>query len=284
MSLLAERKLLVTGVLTEASIAFSVAAAAQREGAEVVLTGFGRGLRITERVGRRLPQPADVLEMDVNDVGQIEAVAAALGERWGRLDGLLHAIAFAPPDALGGRFLQTPAESAEVAFRTSAFSLKALSAGLLDLLRASPHGASIVGLDFDASVAWPVYDWQGVAKAALESINRYLARDLGPERIRCNLVAAGPLSTLAARGIDGFEVLAETWQEQAPLGWDLSDPSPVADACVFLLSELARAVTGEILHVDGGVHAIGAATPRRAIAAAQAASNGSWEPADAPRR
>ena len=273
MPLLADRKLLITGVLTEGSIAFAVAAAAQREGAEVALTGFGRGLRITERVARRLPEPAEVLEMDVNEPAQVAALAESLGARWDHLDGVLHAIAYAPPDALGGRFLDTPGESAEVAFRTSAFSLKALAAGLLPLLRAAPHGASIVGLDFDASVAWPVYDWQGVAKAALESISRYLARDLGPQGIRCNLVAAGPLSTVAARGIEGFEALAGTWLAQAPLGWDLQDASPVADACVFLLSDLARAITGEILHVDGGVHAIGAAPP------AFDQRNGSSEPA-----
>jgi enoyl ACP reductase len=179
---------------------------------------------------------------------------------------VLHAIAFAPADALGGRFLHTPPESALTAFQTSAFSLKALAAGLLELLRAAPGGGSVVGLDFDASVAWPIYDWQGVAKAALESISRYLARDLGPLGVRCNLVAAGPLSTVAASNIEGFEVLARAWLEQAPLGWDLHDPTPVADACVFLLSDLARAITGEILHVDGGVHAIGAATPPPAAA------------------
>jgi len=261
MALLADKRLLITGVLTEGSIAYSVAAAAQREGAEIVLTGFRRGMRITQRIAQRLPEPVDVLELDVNQPEQIEAVAAALRERWGYLDGVLHAIAFAPADALGGRFLSTPAESALTAFQTSAFSLKALTVGLLELLRAAPDGAAVVGLDFDARVAWPIYDWQGVAKAALESISRYLARDLGPSGIRCNLVAAGPLSTIAASNIEGFEVLAEAWLKQAPLGWDLHDATPVADACLFLLSRLARGITGEILHVDGGVHAIGAATP-----------------------
>jgi enoyl-[acyl-carrier protein] reductase I len=258
--LLADRRLLITGVLTESSIAYAVAGAAQREGAEIVLSGFGRGLRITERIARRLPQPADVLELDVNDAEQLAAVAAELDRRWGRLDGILHAIAFAPPDALGGNFIHTPAASALSAFETSAFSLKALTAAMLDLLARSPHSASVVGLDFDASLAWPVYDWQGVAKAALEAVSRYLARDLGPRGIRSNLVAAGPLSTIAARAIDGFDELAQMWLEQAPLGWDLEDPTPVADACVFLLSDLARGITGEIVHVDGGVHAIGAAS------------------------
>jgi meromycolic acid enoyl-[acyl-carrier-protein] reductase len=258
--LLDGRKLLITGVLTDKSIAFSVARRAQEEGAEVVLTGFGRGLRITERMAKRLPTEADVLELDVNDPDQLEAVAGTLDERWGRLDGLLHAIAFVPADAMGGQFLTTPSASAVAAFETSAFSLKALAASLLPLLERG-ESAGVVGLDFDASVAWPAYDWAGVSKAALESISRYLARDLGPRGVRSNLVAAGPLQTVASSNIEGFEGLAKIWQHQAPLGWDPSDPSPVADACLFLLSPLARAITGEILHVDGGVHALGTAAP-----------------------
>ena len=256
--LLENRKLLITGVLTPDSIAYHVAAGAQQEGAEVVLTGFGRGMSITERIAKRLPEPADVLELDVNEPAQIEAVRAALADRWGHLDGVLHAIAFAPEDALGGRFLETPPESAELAFRTSAYSLKALTVGLLPLLEASEGGGTVVGLDFDATVAWPVYDWMGVAKAALESVNRYLARDLGPRGVRCNLVAAGPLRTLAARSIEGFSQLADAWQRQAPLGWDTRDAGPVADTCLWLLSQRSRAITGEIVHVDGGFHAIGA--------------------------
>jgi enoyl ACP reductase len=267
--LLDGRKLLITGVLTDRSIAYFVARRAQEEGAEVILTGFGRGMRITERMAKRLHTEADVLELDVNDPAQLEAVAGELDERWGRLDGILHAIAFVPADALGGRFLHTPSASAVAAFETSAFSLKALAAALLPLLERG-ESASIVGLDFDASVAWPAYDWAGVSKAALESINRYLARDLGPRGVRSNLVAAGPLQTVAASNIEGFEALSEIWVRQAPLGWDLSDPTPVADACLFLLSPLARAVTGEILHVDGGVHALGAAVPDGAGTAAQA--------------
>jgi enoyl-[acyl-carrier protein] reductase I len=256
--LLAGKRILVTGVLTEDSIAFAVAQRALAEGAEVLLTGFGRGLRITQRIAGRLEGPPDVLELDVNEPAHLEAVAAALGERWGRLDGVLHAIAFAPEDALGGRFLTTPAESAEIAFRTSAFSLKALAAALLPLLERAEGGASLVGLDFDATVAWPVYDWMGVAKAALESVSRYLARDLGPRGARANLVSAGPLRTLAARSIPGFSELADAWERGAPLGWDTGDPAPVADACLFLLSELSRGITGEVLHVDGGYHAMGA--------------------------
>jgi meromycolic acid enoyl-[acyl-carrier-protein] reductase len=251
------RKLLITGVLTQDSIAYAVAERAQSAGAEVVLTGFGRGLRITERIAKRLPTEPPVLELDVNESAHLDNVAAALGERWGTLDGVLHAIAFAPEDALGGAFLTAPPESAEIAFRTSAFSLKALAAALAPLL-AKDDGGAVVGLDFDATVAWPVYDWMGVAKAALESVSRYLARDLGPQRVRSNLVSAGPIRTMAARSIPGFDRLADTWEQGAPLGWDPRDPTPVADACLFLLSPASRAISGEILHVDGGLHALGA--------------------------
>jgi meromycolic acid enoyl-[acyl-carrier protein] reductase len=258
MGMLQDKKLLITGVVNRESIAYEVARQAQEAGAEVVLTSFGRVRRMTERSAAKLDPAPDVLELDVNSPEDIEGVASDLRERWGRLDGILHAIAFAPEDALGGNFLNTPAESAEVAFRTSAYSLKALAAGLADLY--PEEGASVVGLDFDASVAWPVYDWMGVAKAALEATSRYLARDLGPRGVRVNLVSAGPLGTLAARGIPGFGDLATAWQRQAPLGWDTDDPAPVAGAILFLLSDLARGVTGEILHVDGGFHAMGTAT------------------------
>jgi enoyl-[acyl-carrier protein] reductase I len=254
--MLAGKKLLITGVINRESIAFEVARQAQEAGAEIILTGFGRAKRMTERSAARLPQPPDVLELDVNEPAHFEALADDLRERWGRVDGVLHAIAFAPEDALGGRFLETPPESAATAFQTSAFSLKALSAALLPLME---DGGSVVGMDFDASVAWPVYDWMGVSKAALEAVSRYLARDLGPRGVRVNLVSAGPLGTLAARGIPGFDGLAAAWERQAPLGWDTEDTGPVAGAVLFLLSDLARAVTGEILHVDGGFHAMGTA-------------------------
>jgi enoyl ACP reductase len=254
--LLEGKRLVVTGVLTDRSIAFAVAERARAEGAEIVLTSFGRARRITERTARRLPgDPPPVLELDADQPEHVEALAADLRERWGGVDGVVHAIAFAPEDALGGRFLDTPPESAEAAFRTSAYSLKALAAGLLPLM---DEGAALVGLDFDARVAWPAYDWMGVAKAALESVNRYLARDLGPRGIRCNLVSAGPIRTLAAGSIPGFDVLAQAWSAQAPLRWDPRDAGPVAEACVWLLSERARAITGEVLHVDGGYHALGA--------------------------
>jgi enoyl ACP reductase len=256
------RRLLVTGVLTQDSIAYAVAERAQQAGAEVVLTGFGRGLSITQRIAKRLPSEPDVLELDVNEPAHLDAVATDLEERWGALDGVLHAIAFAPEDALGGAFLTAPPESAELAFRTSAYSLKALAAALTPLLERAEPAGSVVGLDFDATVAWPVYDWMGVAKAALESVSRYLARDLGPRGIRSNLIAAGPIRTTAARSIPGFGELADMWERGAPLGWDPRDPYPVADACLFLLSPLSRAMTGEIVHVDGGYHALGAPIER----------------------
>jgi meromycolic acid enoyl-[acyl-carrier-protein] reductase len=254
--MLSDKKLLITGVITRDSIAWEAARQAQEAGAEVVLTSFGRARRLTERAAHSLPDRADVLELDVNAPDDLEAVAKDLRGRWGRVDGVLHSIAFAPDDALGGGFLQTPPESAITAFKTSAFSLKALAVALADLY--PERGVSIVGMDFDASVAWPVYDWMRVAKAALEATARYLARDLGPRGVRVNLVAAGPLGTLAARGIPGFEELAEIWSRQAPLGWDGEDATPVAGAILFLLSDLARGITGEILHVDGGFHAMGA--------------------------
>lgn len=253
--LLAGKRLLITGVITRDSMAFHVAARAQAEGAQVLLSSFGRARRMTERAAQRLATPVDVLELDVNRPEDLEALAAELGSRWGGVDGVLHAIAFAPEDAIGGRFMTAPAASAALAFQTSAYSLKALAATLAPLM---PAGASIVGLDFDASRAWPVYDWMGVAKAALESVSRYLARDLGAQGIRVNLVSAGPLGTVAARGIPGFEKLASLWQQQAPLGWDIEDPSIIAGPVCFLLSDLARGISGEILHVDGGFHAVGA--------------------------
>ena len=255
MTPLAGSRILITGVVTRDSIAFAVAERAQELGADVVLTGFGRSRRLTERAAARLPAPADVLELDVTKPADLSAVAAEL-ERRGGLDGALHAIAWAPPDALGGGFLRTPPESAEAAFRVSAYSLQSLTAALAPLLERSR--GSVVGLDFDASVAWPAYDWMGVAKAALESVSRYLARELGPRGIRVNLISAGPLETPAASGIPGFSELAGVWRDAAPLGWDPDDRDPVARTACFLLSGWARGITGEIVHVDGGMHAVGA--------------------------
>jgi meromycolic acid enoyl-[acyl-carrier protein] reductase len=250
------KRVLVTGVLTNKSIGFSVAAQAQLAGADVVLTSFGRPRRLTERAARQLPRPVDVLELDVTKESDLEGLTATLGERWDGLDGLVHSIAFAPGDAIGGEFMTTPAESAAVAFTVSAYSLKAVTQALLPLLERS--GGSVLGLDFDATVAWPNYDWMGVAKAALESTCRYLAMYLGRSGVRVNLIAAGPLATVASQAIGNFAETARLWPAQAPLGWDLSDPTPVGEAAVMMLSDLSRAITGQILHVDGGAHAVGA--------------------------
>jgi enoyl-[acyl-carrier protein] reductase I len=253
--LLEGKKVLVTGVLDRRSIAYSAARLAQEQGAEIVLSGFGRARSLTERTARRLDPEPPILELDVNKPEDIEAVADDLAERWGDLDGIVHAIAFAPEDALGGNFLTAEWPSVATALQTSAYSLKALSVGLLDLLK---PGASVVGLDFDARIAWPAYDWMGVAKAALESTSRYLARDLGQRGIRVNLVSAGPVKTLAAKGISGFEEIEGQWTRKAPLGWNTTDPEPVGRAVVSLLSDWWPATTGELIHVDGGYHAMGA--------------------------
>ncbi len=251
------KRLLITGVMTKDSIAYAVAEQAQQQGAEVVLTSFGRARRMSERAAGGLPDKPDVLELDVNKPEDFAALADELGSRWDALDGVLHAIAFAPGDAIGGNFLDTPTESAVQAFTTSAYSLKELAVSLAPLLEKA-DSASVVGLDFDASVAWPVYDWMGVAKAALESVARYLARDLGPRGVRVNLVSAGPIETPAAGGIPGFDTLAAEWPKRAPLGWDTNDPSSVAGTVCYLMSDASRGVTGEIIHVDGGYHAMGA--------------------------
>jgi enoyl ACP reductase len=250
---IAGKRFLITGVLTRKSIAFAVARELQLAGAEVLLTGFGRSRRMTERAAARLPETPDVIELDINSEDDLAGLAKEIDDRWGGLDGALHAIAFAPADAIGGRFMQTPPESAMEAFRTSAYSYKALAQHLAPLME---EGGSVVGLDFDASVAWPSYDWMGVSKAALEAVNRYLARDLGPRGIRSNLISAGPISSPAASGIDGFEDLASSWPDAAPLGWDTEDPTPVARAVCFLLSDWSEAISGEVIHVDGGAHAV----------------------------
>ena len=253
--LLEGKKVLVTGVLDRRSIAYSAARLASEQGAELVLTGFGRAKSLTERTAKRLGEPP-VLELDANKPEDIAAVVEDLKERWGELDGIVHAIAFAPEDALGGNFLTAEWPSVATALQTSAYSLKALAAGFADLMK---PGSSVVGLDFDARVAWPAYDWMGVAKAALESTSRYLARDLGARGIRVNLVSAGPIKTLAAKGISGFEAIEGEWGRQAPLGWETGDPEPVGKAVVSLLSDWWPATTGELIHVDGGYHAMGAA-------------------------
>jgi len=254
--LLDGKRLLITGVLTDDSIAFAIAKVAQEQGAEIVLTSFGRARSLTERVARKLPSTPDVLELDVNKEEDLAAISAEVMRRWGRLDGLVHAIGFMPADGLGGNFLSTPWESVATGFQTSAYSLKALTVGLLEPLKAA-DGAGVVSLDFDGRYAWPIYDWMGVAKAGLEAVSRYLARDLGEFGIRVNTVSAGPVRTMAGKSIPGFDQIADTWLNRAPLGWSMTDATPVGEMCAFLLSDLARFTTGELIHVDGGYHAMG---------------------------
>jgi enoyl ACP reductase len=255
-ALLRDQRVLVTGVLTPKSIAYAIAAAAQAAGAEVVLTSFGRAMSLTQRSAQRLDPAPDVLEMDVTKTDQVRDVAERVRATWGGIDSVVHAIGFAPEDCLGGRFLDAPWSSVSTAFEVSSYSLRTLAAEFVPLMPET--GGSIVTLTFDARVAWPLYDWMGPAKAALEAIVRYLARDLGRRGVRVNAVAAGPLETIAARSIPGFAGLKELWRHQAPLDWDSADAGPVADACLFLLSDLSRAITGEMLHVDGGYHSQGA--------------------------
>jgi enoyl-[acyl-carrier protein] reductase I len=249
------KRLLVTGVLTEASIAFSVARLSQQQGAQVVLTSVEKVMRHTERAAAKLPTRPDVLEFDASDPDHPGLLREQLAARYGHVDGALHAIVFAPPTCLGGTFLDAGWEDVSVAVQVSAYSLKAVADAVVPLM---PDGGAIVGLDFDATVSWPAYDWMGVAKAAFESTARYLARYLGPKGIRVNLVAAGPIKTVAARSIPGFGQFEDVWDARAPLGWDVKAPEPVARACVALLSDWFPMTTGEIVHVDGGYHATGA--------------------------
>ncbi len=258
MGILEGKRILVTGVLTDASLAFSVARLAIEQGAEVALTGAGRGLSLTKRTARRLPTETLVLELDVTQPAQATQVASELERVWGSLDGVVHAIGNAPEACLGGDILKADWEDVAVALQISTFSLKLLAGAFAPLMEKSAGGGSIVGLDFDATVAWPAYDWMGVAKAGLESLARYLARDLGPRGIRVNLVAAGPVKTMAAKSIPGFSRFEEVWDGRSPLGWDVHDPEPVAQATVALLSDWFPKTTGEVIHVDGGFHATGA--------------------------
>jgi meromycolic acid enoyl-[acyl-carrier-protein] reductase len=299
MTLLTGKRLLITGVLTRESIAYAVAEAAQHHGAEVILTSFGRTRRLTERAARRLPVVPDVLELDVTDDGHHVALRETIEARWGGLDGVLHAVAYGPPDAIDGCVLTTPVASLRTTFETTAFSYQRLARTLGPLLARGPGlpedrtgSASIVGLDFAAQPGWPGYDWMGIAKSTLREINRYLASELGPHGIRTNLVAAGPVRTVASGALPGWDRVQRSFPAYAPLGWDVDDTTPVADTVCFLLSSLSRAITGEILHVDGGIHALGGFSPipwtRRAAAPLDGVPGGSpvvgppagWEPAE----
>jgi meromycolic acid enoyl-[acyl-carrier-protein] reductase len=255
MGILAEKNVLVTGVLTDSSIAFHVARMAQEEGATVILTGFGRGLSLTKRISDRLPQKPVVIELDVTDQSQLDGLADQVRALVPHLDGVVHSIGFAPEAALGGNFLNTEWSDVATAVHVSAYSMMSLTMACKPLFK---DGASVVGLDFDAQVAWPLYDWMGVAKAALESTTRYLAKYLGPENIRVNLIAAGPIRTVAAKSIPGFASFEEVWNERSALAWDITDPVPAAKGAVALLSDWFPKTTAEIIHVDGGVHGMGA--------------------------
>ena len=255
MGILEGKRILVTGVLTDSSIAFSVARLAQEQGATVVLTGYGR-LSLVKRIAQRLPEPPPIIELDVTNTEHFETLPARILEHVDGLDGIVHSIAFGPQDALGGNFLNTPWESVATAVNVSAYSYKALAIACAPLF--GKEGGSIVGLDFDAQVTWPGYDWMGVAKAALEATSRYVARDLGPRGIRSNLVSAGPIKTMAASSIPTFDSFHGVWDERAPIGWDLTDPEPAARTVIGLLSDWFPKTTAEIVHADGGVHATGA--------------------------
>jgi len=255
MGILEGKKLLITGVLTEASIAFTAARLAQEQGAEVLLSSFGRMLPITTKIAERLPKPAKVIELDATSAEDLAALPGRIEAEIGRIDGIVHAIAFAPQTALGGNFMQTEWPDVATAVEVSAYSLKSITSACLPVLN---NPSSVVGLTFDASISWPVYDWMGVAKAAFESTARYMARYLGAEGVRVNLVSAGPLRTTAAKGIPGFAKMEELWTDRAPLGWDLTDTEAAARGIVALLSDWFPATTGEIIHVDGGLHSTGA--------------------------
>lgn len=254
MGILEGKNVLVTGVLTDSSIAFHIARLAQEEGASVILTGFGRGLSLTTRIAGRLPKSAPIIELDVTNQEHLDSLAEQVRAHLPHLDGVIHSIGFAPEAALGGNFLNTPWEDVATAVQVSAYSLKSLTMACHPLFK---DGASVVGLDFDAQVAWPKYDWMGVAKAALESTSRYLARDLGKDNVRINLIAAGPIKTIAAKSIPGFADFESVWNDRSPLFWDVADPVPAAKGAVALLSDWFPKTTGEIIHVDGGLHAMG---------------------------
>jgi enoyl-[acyl-carrier protein] reductase I len=259
MELLSDNRILITGVLTEDSLAYGIAKRALEEGATIALTGFGRGTSITKRTARKLDDVGEIIELDVTDPGQVAAAVEEVTTRFGRLDGLVHAIGYAPPSCLGAGMFAAPFEDVATAMHASTYSLSALVGAFRPLLQKSEAlgGASVIALDFDGTRAYPMYDWMGVMKAALESLGRYLAREVGSDKIRVNMLAAGPIRTMAARSIPGFSLFEETWAERAPLGWDVYDPSAVADTAIALLSPLLRATTGSIVHADGGAHAMG---------------------------
>ena len=259
MELLTDHRILITGVLTDDSLAFGIARRALEEGATIAVSGAGRGTSLTRRTARKLGDIGEIIELDVTDPGQIAAAAEEVGRRFGRLDGLVHAIGYAPPTCLGSGMFAAPFEDVAVAMQISTYSLAALVGAFHPLLQKSEAlgGASVIALDFDGSRAYPMYDWMGVMKAGLESLGRYLAREVGPDKIRVNMLAAGPIRTVAAKSIPGFSLFEDTWAERAPLGWDVYDSSAVADTAIALLSPLLRGTTASVIHVDGGAHSMG---------------------------
>jgi enoyl-[acyl-carrier protein] reductase I len=259
MAILTNHRILITGVLTDDSLAFGIARRALQEGATIALTGAGRGTSLTRRTARKLGDVGEVIELDVTDPEQISAAVIEVESRFGRLDGLVHAIGYAPQSCLGNGMFVAPFEDVATAMQISTYSLSALVGAFRPLLQKSEAlgGASVIALDFDASRAYPLYDWMGVMKSGLESLGRYLAREVGPDKIRVNMLAAGPIRTVAAKSIPGFQVFEDTWAERAPLGWDVNDSSAIADTAVAMLSPLLRATTASVIHVDGGAHSMG---------------------------
>ena len=259
MAILTNHRILITGVLTDDSLAFGIARRALEEGATIALTGAGRGTSLTRRTARKLGDVGEVIELDVTDPGQIAAAVNEVQNRFGRLDGLVHAIGYAPQSCLGNGMFVAPFEDVATAMQISTYSLSALVGAFRPLLQKSVAlgGASVIALDFDATRAYPLYDWMGVMKAGLESLGRYVAKEVGPDKIRVNMLAAGPIRTVAAKSIPGFQVFEDTWAERAPLGWDVDDSGAIADAAVAMLSPLLRGTTASVIHVDGGAHSMG---------------------------
>ena len=256
MGILEGKSVLVAGVTMNTSIGYRIAELAAEQGATVLVSNFGRALSLTRRIIKRLDPEPVLLEVDVTNEEHLAGLADQLRQHVDHLDGVVHSIAFANPEtAMGGKFLTTPADDVKTAIHVSAYSLVSLTMACRPLMG---PGGSIVGLTFDPRQSWPVYDWMGVAKSALESTSRYLARYLGPDGIRSNIVAAGPLETIAKKAIPGSEEFNNIWGPRAPLGWDPKDPDPTAKAVVALLSDWFPSTTGEMLHVDGGLHSTGA--------------------------
>ncbi|MDR1265637.1 MAG: enoyl-ACP reductase FabI [Propionibacteriaceae bacterium] len=255
MGILADKRILVTGLTATNSIAFHTAQVAQQEGAKVVVSNFGRAMRMTRRAAAKLDPVPEVLELDVTDETHLASLAERVEPILGGLDGVVHSIGFADPfKAMGGRFLSTEWEDVAVSMRISAYSLAALARACLPIMTA---GSALVGMSFQANVSWPSYDWMGVSKATLEAVSRYLARYLGPQGIRSNIISAGPVNTLSKRSIPLLQDQDRMWQLRAPLFWDADDATPVAKAACALLSDFFPATTGEIVHVDGGFHSTG---------------------------